>query len=113
VSRPDDRIVVAGGWSPFALVPQADAFDLCSDLGPAAALVWILLLTYASRDGGSAFPLHRTLADRSGISRRMLRRHLRALASAGWISRRWEVTATGRRRVYEVHVRSAIPGRAT
>lgn len=111
MSRPEDRVAFGDGWSPFAMITRDDACDILQACGAGPLSLWVVLATYASREGGSCFPMHRTLTERTGIPRRTLRRWLRDLEGEGWLTRKWEATATGRRRLYELHYRARLPKR--
>lgn len=68
---------------------------------PAALAVYTAMLSYRNRETGTAWPRQATLAERIGISTRLLRRHLRQLLDAGLLAL---VQRTGRCNVY------AFPG---
>ncbi len=64
---------------------------------PAAFAVYTAMLSYRNRETGTAWPRQATLAERIGISTRLLRRHLRQLVDAGLLAL---VQRTGRYNVY-------------
>jgi len=111
MSRPADK--VTGGYSAYALVTRDDVADIAREINPTAAVVWVVLLTYADRQGGSVFPMQSTITRATGLPGRTIRRALEALDREGWISRRWKITPYGKRREYEVHVRAAIKASTT
>lgn len=55
------------------------------ELGPYAVAVYAVLRDFADQRTGEAFPSHKTIADRAGISKTRARKSLDELREAGWI----------------------------
>lgn len=100
------------GAGPPCLFAWRDAI-LTSDLPATTRHVLLTLSTHMNRDGGSAFPSTRTLAQETGLSRRTVEGHLRAAEAKGWIARSEAGAGRGwRRQEYEPLLPTASAGGA-
>ena len=83
-STPSGDLVLYHGPE-FGMVPKALIMDVSIPVG--ARLLCALLWTYRNKDTGHSFPSQDRMAQELGCSDRSVRRWLKALAGAGWLSR--------------------------
>lgn len=67
-------------------------------LGPYAVTVYLVIKAYTNFSTGLAFPAIETISDKSGVSVPQVKRELKRLADAGYIS----ITKKGRSNIYKL-----------
>jgi hypothetical protein len=89
--------------SRWSLIGAADVSTISQTCGPTAAALWVLLDTYADRDGRGAYPRQRHLAEQLGVSVRTVSRCMACLRKNGHITRSKQIMPFGAVTVYECH----------